>query len=59
MKWSMVHFAQQFAISAAKNGTVARTVDERARFALRLTGLDQYFTHRLGHGNCFTSPVCH
>ncbi|EKM82804.1 hypothetical protein AGABI1DRAFT_111373 [Agaricus bisporus var. burnettii JB137-S8] len=49
-KWSMVHLAQEFAISAAKEGVTARVVDEHARFALRLAKLDEYFTHRLGHG---------
>jgi Xaa-Pro aminopeptidase len=46
----MVHVAQEFAISAAREGIAARVVDEHARFALRPARLDQYFTHRLGHG---------
>lgn len=50
VKWSLVHAAQESAISVAREGIAARIVDEHARFVLRIAKLDQYFTHRLGHG---------
>jgi Xaa-Pro aminopeptidase len=48
--WNFVQKAQQAAITAAKNGTVTKVVDAAARDVFRQEKLDQYFTHRLGHG---------
>ena len=42
--------AQTAALAVAKNGSLTRTVDEAARLVLKRNGLDEYFTHRLGHG---------
>ena len=42
--------AQQHAISSLRPGLPARDADSAAREALREAGMDEYFTHSLGHG---------
>ncbi|RXW24913.1 hypothetical protein EST38_g976 [Candolleomyces aberdarensis] len=48
--WSTVKAAQSAAMKAARAGALTREPDEAARAWFRLSGLDKYFTHRLGHG---------
>ncbi|KAL0580781.1 hypothetical protein V5O48_001246 [Marasmius crinis-equi] len=48
--WHRVRNAQNAALAQAREGAVAKTVDEIARKSLSILELDQYFTHRLGHG---------
>ncbi|CDO72871.1 hypothetical protein BN946_scf185002.g56 [Trametes cinnabarina] len=48
--WRMVHKAQHRALAAAKNGTVAASIDRAARSVIQKSGYGDYFTHRLGHG---------
>jgi Xaa-Pro dipeptidase len=42
--------AQQAAINASEKGATVGSIDDAARSHLRLNGLDEYFTHRTGHG---------
>jgi Xaa-Pro dipeptidase len=42
--------AQKDAINASKPGSTTGQIDEAARNRLRVKNLDQYFTHRTGHG---------
>ncbi|EGN96078.1 hypothetical protein SERLA73DRAFT_76078 [Serpula lacrymans var. lacrymans S7.3] len=48
--WGDVHAAQRAAYDAAKAGVVTAEVDASARSSLRIRGVEQFFTHRLGHG---------
>ncbi|KIY67833.1 Creatinase/aminopeptidase [Cylindrobasidium torrendii FP15055 ss-10] len=48
--WNAVWGAQNIAFTTAEAGVVAKRIDKAARLFLSLNGLDQYFTHRLGHG---------
>ncbi|ESK93792.1 peptidase m24 [Moniliophthora roreri MCA 2997] len=48
--WQLVRIAQNSALSEARKGVVAKSVDEAARRALSVFGYAKYFTHRLGHG---------
>ncbi|TFK76598.1 Creatinase/aminopeptidase [Pluteus cervinus] len=48
--WYHVHDAQSIALETARRGILTRSVDEAARYSLRVAGYDSYFTHRLGHG---------
>ncbi|TFK29794.1 peptidase M24 [Coprinopsis marcescibilis] len=48
--WDIVRDVQEAALQAAKAGNLTRHPDEVARHEFRLRNLDQYFTHRLGHG---------
>ncbi|MFZ5927874.1 MAG: M24 family metallopeptidase [Acidobacteriota bacterium] len=42
--------AQQAGVKAVRAGVPARRVDAAARNALKVRGLDRYFTHSTGHG---------
>ena len=48
--WHFVKEAQVAALNAAKAGVLTRKPDEAARTFFRALGLEEYFTHRLGHG---------
>lgn len=51
--WFAVREAQSAALKTARNGSLTRSVDEAARHVFSLEHYDEYFTHRLGHGNSF------
>ncbi|KAK1228892.1 hypothetical protein PQX77_008050 [Marasmius sp. AFHP31] len=48
--WQSVLSAQNAALAQARQGVVAKSVDEAARNSLASSQLDQFLTHRLGHG---------
>ena len=48
--YELVHTAQEAAFQAIRPGVHAWEIDAVARNMFAAQGLDQYFTHRLGHG---------
>ncbi|WP_321943837.1 M24 family metallopeptidase [Paraburkholderia tropica] len=48
--YELVHTAQEAAFQAIRPGVPAWEIDAVARNLFAARGLDQYFTHRLGHG---------
>lgn len=56
--WDLVWTAQTMAVAAAYNGTVAKEVDRAARLTIEQGGYGEYFTHRLGHGECSRVVSC-
>lgn len=53
--WHAVKDAQAAALGTVREGALTRKPDEAARASLQAHGLEQYFTHRLGHG----APLWH
>ena len=48
--YEIVLASQEAAIKLSKSGATVGSIDAAARTYLRTRGLDQYFTHRTGHG---------